>query len=367
LGNPSIVLFVDEAVKEMTGYSAGEFVAGEISLRQLIHPEDLERVGAALRRAVRTGEATEVTYSITCRDGSRKTLRDVVRGFPPDETGMPLIEAISFDITESADRERALKEAWFSEHERFEHVAEAAGLVIYDRNMRTNEINWSGPYSEVMGYGPEEIGGQAEWETRVPVDDARRVFAATTDAYREGRIVDVEYRFRRKDGAERWMWLRGIPLMDERGRLVRSIGMVQDVTKRKQLEAQVSSAQRMDTVGALAGGISHDVNNYLTTIIGNLDLAIMRLSENEWPELRDARTAAAGCAELVGSLLTFARQQEGQRIRLSPETVITDASRILGRLAGPNVSVEVSVAPGCPDFDGDRVEIQQVLMNLAVN
>jgi two-component system, cell cycle sensor histidine kinase and response regulator CckA len=129
----------------------------------------------------------------------------------------------------------------------------------------------------------------------------------------------------------------------------------------------MSSAQRMETVGALAAGLAHDVNNYLTTILGNVELAIMQDGGDSHPELADARDAAVGCAELVRKLLAFARPQQAMRERLEPAPLIADTARMLQRLAGASVELTASATSSAPAFHADRVQVQQVLMNLVAN
>jgi signal transduction histidine kinase len=198
-------------------------------------------------------------------------------------------------------------------------------------------------------------------------EDLAQVTSLAPGPLSTGTLYEAEFRVLHQDGKYRWAWDRSLFDTDDDGRPLRAIGVVQDVTARKELESQMNSAQRMETVGALAAGLAHDVNNYLTTILGNVEFALMNLDAEQHPELSDARDAAVGCAELVRKLLAFARPQQAQRERLEPVALLGDTVRMLQRLAGQEVVLSATATDDCGLFEADRVQIQQLLMNLVAN
>jgi nitrogen-specific signal transduction histidine kinase/ActR/RegA family two-component response regulator len=147
------------------------------------------------------------------------------------------------------------------------------------------------------------------------------------------------------------------------------VGTVQDVTERVQLEAQLRQAQKMESIGQLAGGVAHDFNNILTVIQGHASLLMAgpNLEPSQLSALQQVSAAAERAANLTRQLLTFSRKQ---MMRLRPfdlnETVV-NASRMLERILGEDVSLHVYHGSGLPLVQGDAAMLEQVLMNLAVN
>ncbi|MCK9519088.1 MAG: PAS domain-containing protein, partial [Dehalococcoidia bacterium] len=357
--------WVDSRIRELTGYDAAELVDGSVEWLDLV-PED-ERSIVLGRLDSSNGDAFDVVYSIRHRSGELRLIRDTGHVIAGANGQVAEVEGILFDVTERMERERVLREAWMAEHERYELVVQASRQVVHEWIEGSEAIYWGGSMRDVLGYAPEAHGDRfRDWLDRVHPDDRERLlFAGRETRAQRLRLRNYEYRYCHADGSYRWIWNHILYEWRDDGRARRIVGVMQDVTGRKQLEAQVHSAQRMETIGALAGGVAHDVNNYLTTVLGNIDLALMRVDE-PWEELIDARAAVQGCAELVRSLLTFARQQVPARTQLNAAEVVTHAVRILARLVGPSIQLQQRTEAGLW-FEADAVQVQQVLMNLVVN
>jgi len=159
------------------------------------------------------------------------------------------------------------------------------------------------------------------------------------------------------------------PLRDAKGQLQGAICMSLDITDRKQLEEQLRQAQKMEAVGRLAGGIAHDFNNLLMVIQGYADLLAERIPSGE-PLRRNAeqiQMAAQRATSLTRQLLAFSRKQMLAPKVLSIQTVVSDMEKILRRLIGEDVALETSSAPDLWLVKADRSQIEQVILNLAVN
>jgi len=159
------------------------------------------------------------------------------------------------------------------------------------------------------------------------------------------------------------------PLRDANGQLQGAICMSLDITDRKQLEEQLRQAQKMEAVGRLAGGIAHDFNNLLMVIQGYADLLAERIPTGE-PLRRNAeqiQMAAQRATSLTRQLLAFSRKQMLAPKVLSVQTVVSDMEKILRRLIGEDVALETSSAPDLWLVKADRSQIEQVILNLAVN
>ena len=159
------------------------------------------------------------------------------------------------------------------------------------------------------------------------------------------------------------------PFRGADGTLQGAICMSLDVTDRKQLEEQLRQAQKMEAVGRLAGGIAHDFNNLLMVIQGYADLLIDRIHEGDpsWKNAEQIQAAAQRATSLTRQLLAFSRKQILAPKVLNIYSVVTDMEKILRRLIGEDIQLECSSAPDLGLVKADRSQIEQVILNLAVN
>ena len=154
---------------------------------------------------------------------------------------------------------------------------------------------------------------------------------------------------------------------------VQTIGVVHcyavDITERQNLEAQLRQSQKMESVGQLAGGIAHDFNNILTVIQGHTSLLSMtgNLSEDAQDSAQQIALAAERAANLTRQLLTFSRRQIMQPKNLDLNEVVNNMTKMLRRLLGEDITLQVSYTPGLPLIHADPGMMEQILLNLSVN
>src|SRR5690606_30842530 len=162
---------------------------------------------------------------------------------------------------------------------------------------------------------------------------------------------------------------RGQLLRDEKGRAVRAIGALTDVTERKRLEAQLRQSQRLDAVGQLTGGIAHDFNNLLTVILGSTELLKEELPEGD--HLRElaemAYSAAERGAQLTSRLLAFARRQPLNPSVLDINSLVVNFQPLLQRVLGEQVAIRVSLGEGLWPAMVDASQLENAILNLAIN
>src|SRR5688572_11637167 len=177
-----------------------------------------------------------------------------------------------------------------------------------------------------------------------------------------------EYRIFGLDGGERWVESHSVPFDISTGQRA-VLSVTSDITERKGLEEQLRQSQKMEAVGRLAGGIAHDFNNLLTVIGGYTETALAELPGDAPASalLREVRRAAESAASLTRRLLMFSRRQI---VRLSPldlNAVVSDVQQLLKRTLGEDIEIIASLPAGVHPIQGDATQLQQVLMNLAVN
>lgn len=360
--------WIDGRVEELTGHPPSAFLSGRVRPRDLMDPAEGGRMRAEMAASLSARGSYDLAYGIVHAGGERRIVRDIAHIAPEDGGGSAVVEGILFDITRRVEEERVLREALAAEHRRYQQVVAASGQVVYEQDVPAGVMHYSASLFDVFGYTAAAHGTSPEdWRAKVHPDDVGRVLAEGQRAAAERRTINVEYRYRHGRGGYRWVWDRSECDYDEAGAPVRVVGIMQDVTERRELEAQVRAAQRMETIGALTGSVAHDLNNFLTAVLVNLAMARMQLGpEGDMPEIQDAADAATKGAELVRSLLSFARQ-EPRREPVDAGALVSESLRLLAQMAGREVELQANVREGCPPFEADRVQVQQVLMNLVVN
>ncbi len=257
---------------------------------------------------------------------------------------------------------RRLERAESRYQEMFEQtVAGVATTSVEGRILLCNEA-----FAKMFGYdAPHELIGLEAASFYADADERPRVLATLRES---GRLRNVELRMRRRDGKSVWV-LANLTLHQAAGGEVRIENTVIDVSDRKVLEQQLWQAQKLDALGGLAGGVAHDFNNILTAVVGYADLVRQDLAPGD-PHAEDMDEiikASGRAAALTRQLLAFSRRQpfEPRAVRL--DRVVTDLERMLRRLLGPDVRLVTSGAAEPAAVWADPNQIEQVIMNLAVN
>lgn len=219
------------------------------------------------------------------------------------------------------------------------------------------------------GNGSGEIGF---WQKQVHPEDRARTAAGIREALANGaEHWSGEYRFRRADGAYVDLLERAVILRDERGAAERFVGALMDITARKQLQDQLCRSQKMEAFGQLAGGVAHDFNNFLTTILGYSDLLLGEPSMKGavTNHVAEIRKAAERASALTGQLLAFSRKHPLAPRVLEVNSIITNIERSLLRLLGDNIAVECHLrrANEGAHIKVDPGELTQIILNLVVN
>ncbi len=279
----------------------------------------------------------------------------------PDGTTHVL--GISLDITERKQAEDALRL-------RDRAIGAATqGLVITDPNQTDNPIIYVSPgFERITGYCPEEVIGRncrfLQGKDTDPVAIHR-----VRDAIRVGATCTVELLNYKKDGTPFWNELSLSPVRDEARRLTHFVGVQADVTARRTLEEQFRQAQKMEAIGQLAGGVAHDFNNLLTIINGYSELLLQTLpaTDPKREMIDEIHKAGERSAGLTRQLLAFSRQQLMVTRVLDLNEILASTDKMLRRLIGEDICLTTTLAANTWAVRADPGQIEQVLLNLAVN
>ncbi len=278
--------------------------------------------------------------------------------------GQQLFTVILRDITERQKAETALR----TSEERFRQMAENIREVFWLTDLDKSRMEYISPtYETIWGRSCLSLyQAPQDWADAVHPEDRERVRQAVTRQV--SGTYDEQYRIVRPDGTVRWIRDQAFPVTDAEGRTIRLAGVAEDITERRQLEAQLLQTQKMESIGQLAGGVAHDFNNWLTVISSCAQLILAQKPAEEAEELlREIVQAAERSASLTRQLLAFSRKQVLDPRVLDLNTVIADTEKMLRRILGEDITLTTVLEEGLDPVRVDAGHLVQVLMNLAVN
>jgi PAS domain S-box-containing protein len=357
--------FINRAGAAMLGYTPEELVGRE--MHSVVHHH---RTGGILYpleecpiyAAFREGRGVRVEDELFWRkDGL---------AFPVSYTSYPAAEGgfrgavVTFlDVTERRQAEAALR----LRDRAIRAVAQ--GILITDATQPDNPIIYASPgFERLTGYTAAEVVGR-NCRFLQGTDSDRQAVARVREAVQDGEPCVVEVLNYRKDGTPFWNELSISPVRDEAGRLTHFVGVQADVTARRRLEEQYRQAQKMEAIGQLAGGIAHDFNNLLTIINGYADLLLQSLppADPSRELLVEIHRAGERSAGLTRQLLAFSRRQVLTPRVLDLNAVVADTEKMLRRVIGEDVRLATAPGIGLWPVRSDSGQVEQVLLNLAVN
>lgn len=251
--------------------------------------------------------------------------------------------------------------------ELFRLISENAADMIALVDASGRRLYYSPSYQKLLGYSAEELAETSAYDQIHP-EDQERVVAAINEARRSAVGQRLEYRIRHREG--QWLVMEStVSVAKNRRRDDRLVIVNRDITDRKQLEQQLYLSQKLEAIGRLSGGVAHDFNNLLGVIIGYSE-AFQRQLGGDHP-LREAadeiQNAGKRAARLTQQLLAFSRKQVLEPKVLDLNTVVSDVEKMLRRMIGEDIELRIILASAVGMVKADRGQIDQVIMNLAVN
>jgi two-component system, cell cycle sensor histidine kinase and response regulator CckA len=255
-----------------------------------------------------------------------------------------------------------------AQEELFRLIGENAVDMIAVVTVAGQRLYSSPSYQKVLGYAPEELERTSAY-AQIHPDDVAAVKAAAEEARATGVGRCLEYRARHKNGEWRVLESTASAVRDPSGKVEKLIIVNRDVTKRHELQQQLVLSQRLEAVGKLSGGIAHDFNNLLGVIIGYSE-ALQQSVGTDDPlrePIDEIRKAGQRAAALTQQLLAFSRKQVLEPKILDLNAIVLDTEKMLRRLIGEDIVLKFKVRPDAGNVKADRSQLEQVLLNLAVN
>jgi two-component system, cell cycle sensor histidine kinase and response regulator CckA len=351
-------LAVNQAACGHYGYSLDEFLS--MTIKDIRPPEDVP----SLLRGIETEGAGFQKSGIWRHRKKNRTLIHVdVTSAPFVFDGRAAQLVLAIDVTDWLRAQEGMRKS----EERFRRLFDSNTIGISVAELSGEILESNDAYLAMIGYTREELlSGIVRWDGMTPAEYRERDQIAVEQLQQTGVAQPYEKALIRKDGTHVPL-LIGIAMLEASERSI--IAYTLDLSSRRQLEEQFHQAQKMEAVGQLAGGVAHDFNNLLTAILGYSDLLGGRLAPGsvESEELDEIRKAGERAATLTRQLLAFSRQQVLERKVLDLNSLIADVEIMLRRLIGEDIAFVTVLDPALRRIWADAGQLEQVVMNLAVN
>ena len=353
-------LEVNDSAVAHYGYSRKEFLA--MTIAEIRPAEDIPRLRQDIEKAA-SGDENRGQWKHIRKDG--KVIDVEVSALTLQFAGRRARLVVIQDITEHKQAEAALSQA----ERKYRQIFEDAMVGIFQSTPNGRLLSANPAMARILGYpSPQElIDSIANIQEQFYVEPSRRAEFVRLLAT-QSVVYGFETEVYRKDRSRMWISVNA-RAVDSSAGTVRYEGTFEDITERKRLEEQFRQSQKMEAVGRLAGGVAHDFNNALGVITGYSELLQMHLASDDPTRKYVDEIAKAGhrAASLTRQLLAFSRKQVIQPVPLDLNAVVDDMSKMLQRLIGEDIEIRFSRDPNLGTIKADPGQIEQILMNLAVN
>lgn len=342
---------------------------------RLIHPLDLDLYLKRWTKSIETGENYEMEIRLKAANGNyywHLCLATAGR----DESG----KIIKWFGTCTDINDCKMANATLGRRRRqLETALEAGSIATWTYEPLTNQVYADKNLAQLFSVAPEDAhGGQFETYLRaIQFEDRERVSEEITAALKgNDDNFESEYRIIQPDNSVRWVVARARIERDGTGSAIRMPGVIVDITERKLAEKSLTEnaegmrqSQKMEAIGTLAGGIAHDFNNLLTIILVNTQVGLQNTSPDHslHKHLTEIQNAGNRAAALTRQLLAFSRRQHLEPRTINLNKIIGETVNLLKRIIGADVEISISYAPDLDAVFVDPAQIEQVVMNLAVN
>lgn len=359
------------------GLEPGSMPITSAEFFSFIHPHDLPEVREVFTTGIAEQRETSAEYRLIRPDGTIRTVFDQVKPMVDERTGqVTKVVGLLQDITEGKRAAATIAQL----NRQMELILNSAGEGIYGADV-DGRITFINPtMANMLGWDPEDLLGQDAHATFHHTRADGTPYPASECGIRRslrlGRAFhNVEDTYWSRDGQPVLVDYTCTPIRDG-GEILGSVMVVRDITEQRKvveqqlmLEEQLRQAQKMESIGRLAGGVAHDFNNQLAVIKLYSDLMRYRMAKDDplLPKLEQIRQAVERATHLTRQLLAFSRKQVLQPVVLDMNELIANLEKMLGRLIGEDIALSTDLQPGLWPITADPGQLEQAIMNLVIN
>ncbi|MCC6739146.1 MAG: PAS domain S-box protein [Planctomycetia bacterium] len=348
------ILYVSPASLRQIGFRPEELVGSDPFA--LVHPDDLPDIRQRFETVLaEPGGIMRAEFRMRRREGGWSWIEATARNMLAE----PSVAAVIINSREVGWRREA-EAALRASEERLRAVVTQSAIVLWAVDMEGVFTLSEGSGLAALGLLPGQVVGRSAFEIYAGTPELGRHIRLALEGSPSRAVVDVAGRV-----FDAWFG----PLRDGGGAIVGATGVASDVTETRRLQEQFLQAQKMEGLGRLAGGVAHDFNNLLTAVLGFNALLLKRHppGDPDRPELEEIRKAGERAAALTKQLLAFSRRQVVQSGTVDLNAVVDDMRGLLARLIGEDVVLDTRPLPSAAWVRADRSQLEQVIVNLAVN
>lgn len=380
---------VDENYRVAFEWTAGAFeritgidpkqVARVSGILDIVHPDDHAALADRLRRLL-LGESVVTEYRVRTRDGRHRWLQEYARPeWNEAHTRVVHVLGAGRDITDQREAEEALR----ASEQRFARAVAGANDGIWDLNLETGEIYLSPRWKAILGLADDEIGNNPEeWMARVHPDDVERVLGdIAAHLSGETTLFRSEYRLRHHDGHYLWVLVRAVAVRNPDGSPHLMAGSLTDLTPRKRAEeearrrqAELAHAQRLSTMGEMAAGLAHEMNQPLAAIVSYARGCERRIASGDARSdellyaINQVAAQALRAGEIIRRYRSFVSIGSDRREAVNLNALAQEVALLVKPSADEEqVAIRLDLDPNLPAIHADGLQIEQVLLNLIRN
>lgn len=361
------MIFMNEYVEQVTGYPARTLINKKPFI-ELIHVDDRERVIFEIQKAVQSQKSYLLEYRIYHIDGSVRWIWEQGSVLESNDVGhhTEMLDGYIADIT----AQKSTEQKFWENQNRIDLLLKASSEAIWDWDITQNTIWRSKGFESLFGHRIQEIDKTPKsWKRYIHPDDYESLISSIEEfLLSNDHKWSASYRYMKKDGAYAHVFDKAYLIRNADNQAVRMVGGMSDVTEKVHLEERLRRSQRLESIGQLTGGVAHDFNNLLTVILGNAEMIIdlMRDDDEVFEMAEMIVSSARRGADLTQSLLTFARKQSLRPQKVSIANLVDDIYPLLAKTTG-ELKLVTDVSRNIWPARIDSGQLENALLNLVIN